>query len=272
MNQHSPTISIITVVRNGEAFIEHTIQSIVEQTYRNVEYIIIDGNSTDQTVPIIKKYADKIKYWISEKDNGIYDAMNKGIKAATGDWLLFINADDFLVNNTIIEEVAPFLAKSKSQVVYGDVLLVYPVGPEKLKGAEWNKVKNHFRNIRMNLSHQGIFHSRALFKNRLYDTTFKITADYDLLLGYLKDNDPEYLPLTIAKMRATGVSATSSDIQLLKEIRRAQLNNKIYKFVPSMAWIASAMQLAFNDRIIKLIGIERKDQLKKLLGKLGVKK
>lgn len=268
MQNNHPTISIITVVRNGEKYIEHTIQSIVGQTYDGVEYIIIDGNSTDQTVPIIKKYSDKIKYWISEPDKGIYDAMNKGIRASTGDWLLFINADDFLVDHTVIEKAVPFLARCKSMVAYGDVLLIYNTGPEKLKGAAWDQVKFHFRNIRMNLSHQGIFHSKALFKDRLYDTSFKITADYDLLLSYLKDHDPEYLPVTISKMRATGVSATSSDFQLFKEIRRAQINNKIYKFVPSLPWIASALQLSFNDRIIKLIGIERKDQIKKLLSSL----
>jgi glycosyltransferase involved in cell wall biosynthesis len=264
----TPVISVITVVRNGEKHVEETIQSIIQQTYPHVEYIIIDGNSTDSTVSIIKKYADRIHYWISEKDKGIYDAMNKGIKVSTGEWLIFINADDYLAGPNVIADAVPFLVNTKSKVVYGNVLLIYESGPEKLRGSEWKDISFHFRNIRMNISHQGIFHSRALFKDRLYDPTFKITADYDLLLSYLKNHDPLYLPQTVAKMRATGVSASSSDFKLLNEIRQAQINNGIYRSVPSIAWFKSAITLILNDRIIKLIGIERKDKLKRIKARL----
>ena len=100
-----PKISIITVSYNAVATIEQTILSVINQTYENIEYIIIDGGSTDGTIDIIKKYKDKISYWVSEQDNGIYDAMNKGIDVATGDYIQFLNADDCLVNKEIIKIV-----------------------------------------------------------------------------------------------------------------------------------------------------------------------
>lgn len=270
MSQRGPKISVITVVRNGEKHIEDTIRSIVNQTYNNFEYIIIDGKSSDSTANIISLYESQITYWVSESDNGIYDAMNKGVRAATGDWLLFINADDFLFANDVLEKAAVLLANCKAKLAYGQVRRIYPGGDEQMVGAEWDQLKWYCRNIRMNISHQGTFHSSELFRNRLYDTSFRIAADYDLLLSYLKDHDPEYLPFTIAKMRTEGVSATSGDFMLLSEIRRAQLNNGIYKVIPSFSWFKSAFQLAFNDRIIKLIGIERKDKLKQLIHRLKV--
>jgi len=95
--QNKPLISIITVVFNSEKYIEETILSIINQTYQNIEYIIIDGGSTDSTIDIIKKYENKISYWISEKDGGVYDAMNKGIKVSNGEWINFINAGDRLL-------------------------------------------------------------------------------------------------------------------------------------------------------------------------------
>ena len=206
MNDQLPIISVITVVRNGESHIEQTITSIVNQTYKHLEYIIIDGNSTDKTVEIIKKYDDKISYWVSEKDGGIYDAMNKGIQKATGSWLLFINADDFLLDNDTLSEVAPYLSQTDSLVAYGDVAIIYASGTEIVRGDEWHNLKDYFLNVRMNISHQGEFHAAKLFENRLYDTQFKIVADYDILLSYLKYHDAFHIPLTVAKMRAIGVS------------------------------------------------------------------
>ena len=102
---NNPKISVVTVCYNAVDLIEETILSVINQTYRNVEYIIIDGASTDGTVDIINKYRDKIAYFVSEPDKGIYDAMNKGIKVATGEWLNFMNAGDVFSSNTIVSEV-----------------------------------------------------------------------------------------------------------------------------------------------------------------------
>ena len=100
-----PLISIITVVFNGEKKLEKTISSVINQTYDNLEYIVIDGSSKDGTIDIIKKYEDKINYWVSEKDSGIYEAMNKGILASKGDYINFMNAGDFFTRKNLVSEV-----------------------------------------------------------------------------------------------------------------------------------------------------------------------
>ena len=106
-----PKITIVTISYNIVTYIEKTILSVVNQTYPNIEYIVIDGGSTDGTLDVIKKYSDKITYWVSESDKGIYDAMNKGIDAATGDWINFMNAGDVFYHNNVIDEIIPFLTK-----------------------------------------------------------------------------------------------------------------------------------------------------------------
>jgi glycosyltransferase involved in cell wall biosynthesis len=100
------TISVITVVYNGQDYLEETIQTVLKQTYQNKEYIIIDGGSLDDTVEIIKKYEDSIDYWISEPDNGIADAMNKGLKVAQGDYILFLHSDDYFLENNTLEKAS----------------------------------------------------------------------------------------------------------------------------------------------------------------------
>lgn len=118
--ENKPLISIITVVYNGEKYLEETIQSVINQTYDNVEYIIIDGGSTDGTLDIIKKYKNQIDYWVSEKDSGIYDAMNKGIQSALGKWINFMNAGDkFFATVTISKFIS---CKDDADLVYSDTL------------------------------------------------------------------------------------------------------------------------------------------------------
>ena len=114
-----PKISIVTISYNIVSSIEKTILSVISQTYSNIEYIVIDGGSTDGTVDIIKKYSNKISYWVSERDKGIYDAMNKGIEAATGDWINFMNAGDLFFHNNVISEIIPFL-DNNVDIIYGD--------------------------------------------------------------------------------------------------------------------------------------------------------
>src|SRR5262245_19759519 len=115
---NKPLVSIITVAYNADRFIEKTIQSVLSQTYSPIEYIIIDGGSTDNTADVIKKYADRIAYWYSEKDNGISDAFNKGLNKATGDIIGIINADDWYESDTIEKVVNNF---GDSDVTYGDL-------------------------------------------------------------------------------------------------------------------------------------------------------
>ncbi len=122
-----PKVSIITVVYNGIAHLEQTIQSVLNQTYDNVEYIIIDGGSTDGTVELIKKYEESIAYWVSESDGGIYDAMNKGISNATGEIVGLINADDWYETGTI-EKVVETFQNSEVDVVHGSMEIISKMG------------------------------------------------------------------------------------------------------------------------------------------------
>lgn len=124
--KNNPLISVVTVSYNAVSTIEQTILSVINQTYPHIEYIIIDGGSTDGTVDIIKKYADKIAYWVSEPDKGIYDAMNKGIKVATGEWINFMNSGDCLYRNDTIEKI---LNKSSTtnnvSIIYGKTMKIF---------------------------------------------------------------------------------------------------------------------------------------------------
>lgn len=267
LNEMDPKISIITVVRNGKDYIEQTIQSIVGQTYSNIEYIIIDGNSTDGTVDVIKEYHKSIHYWVSEKDKGIYDAMNKGVAAASGEWLLFINSDDYLATPVAIEEAVKYLKEATNQIVYGNIIYLYPSDMEVFYAPEWESVKYRFRNVAMYLAHQATFHSRKLFNSEQFDTSFRIAGDYDFLLRHLKNHEATHIPVTIAKMRAGGLSYSVSKIELFQETRRVQIKNGIYKFFPGLPWIMSAAKVVVVDRIIKTFGVNGKDKIKKFLGK-----
>ena len=125
-------ISIITVVFNGKKTIKDTINSVLSQTYKNIEYIIIDGNSNDGTIEIIKSYGDKISHFISESDNGIYDAMNKGIKLSTGDIVGILNSDDFYIDNKVIAKVAKEFNDKKVDSMYADLVYVKPENLDKV--------------------------------------------------------------------------------------------------------------------------------------------
>lgn len=166
MNQDYPLLSVITVVLEGEIFIEQTIQSVLKQVYPNVEYIIIDGGSTDGTIDIIKRYEHAIDYWVSEPDKGIYDAMNKGIQVAFGNALLFLNAGDYFVGNVIGHNL--------------DIPSFLPVKYYNV----FNKLTNMFiKSEKYGLPncHQGIvFENKGIY----YDLDYNISSDYDFFLKH----------------------------------------------------------------------------------------
>lgn len=179
----NPKISIITASYNAVSTIEKTILSIINQTYPNIEYIIIDGGSTDGTVDIIKKYEDKIAYWISEPDKGIYDAWNKGLNVAHGDWIEFIGADDFLLNNiskdlyTLLQDqdIANFdLITAKGKLINKSGKFLKYCGEE----FSWTTFRKY-----MNICHGATLHNKNLF-NQIgsFDTQYRYSADYELIL------------------------------------------------------------------------------------------
>jgi glycosyltransferase involved in cell wall biosynthesis len=182
---NKPLITIVTVVFNGEAYLEESILSVINQTYDNVEYVVIDGASSDGTLDIIKKYEGAIDYWVSERDIGIFDAMNKGIKVAGGLFIGFVNADDYFYSNTV-SNLTSGLAEREFDYTFGSVDMIKTNGEYietfcPILKAELNRFKGEY--ISMPSPHQAIFIKRKIL-NELggFDLQFKLAADYDLIL------------------------------------------------------------------------------------------
>lgn len=175
-----PEISIITVSYNSYSTIERTIQSVIDQSYPNKEFIIIDGNSNDGTVDIIKKYRNEVNVFISEPDNGIPHALNKGIHLAKGEWLYFLSSDDILFDNQVLERIAKHLEGCEG-LVYGDVVMK---STGKVFGGEYDIKKT----ITTNICHQAQFYNKNIFsKIGNYNTKYKLLSDYDHTLRIFRD-------------------------------------------------------------------------------------
>lgn len=173
-------ISIITVCYNSEKTIERAIKSVIVQGYREVEYIVIDGGSTDNTCDIIQKYENAITYWVSEPDQGIYDAMNKGIAASTGDIIAFLNSDDWYESNTF-ERVKEYFSESDADMVSGCICCVRNGERSIIHSKEQDNADDYFLDI--GFPHPALFVRAKLFKRYgAFDTDYKIAADYDWML------------------------------------------------------------------------------------------
>ncbi len=183
--ENKPVISIITVVYNSEKWIEKTIQSIINQSYVNIEYIVVDGDSEDQTVEIIKKYTDYIDYWVSEFDNGLYDAMNKGLNLATGDYVWFINSGDLIYSLTSLNQI---LSKETSfaDFYYGETLLIdeneKPIGMRRHKAPQELNWMSFAKG--MKVSHQAMIVKKEIVQP--YVLKYNYSADYDWAVKALK--------------------------------------------------------------------------------------
>lgn len=235
-------ISIITVSYNSSKTIKDTIESVLSQSYTDIEYIIVDGNSSDNTVEIIKSYEPKFEgslNWISEPDKGLYDAMNKGIKMATGDVVGIVNSDDFYHRTDIIDKVANVFASTNDiQCVYGDVRFVNPDNLDK--SVRYYRAKNFSpKRFRFGFMppHPTFFTYKSNFDRfGYYKIDYKIAADYELLIRFLHKNKlkSKYINIDVMKMRMGGVSTASlkSNLILNREIVRACRENDIYTNLP----------------------------------------
>lgn len=203
-------ISVITVCFNAEKCIEETIQSVLSQTYDGYEYIIVDGNSKDSTLAIIEKYKPlfdekKVKLTvISESDRGIYDAMNKGARLASGDWIIYMNAGDTFFNDQVLSHVFSE-KKHNCDVLYGNVLLKDGKYYKKCDLADVSTI-----NFKMPFFHQGIFTRRDTLLQFGFDERYKISGDYDLFVRmYMADKKFCLLENIIAVYELNGVSETN---------------------------------------------------------------
>ncbi len=194
MKSEKIKVSIITVCRNSEESIEATIQSVINQTYPNIEYIIIDGKSTDGTLNIVRKYEEKISKIVSEKDEGIYDAMNKGIRVANGEIIHFLNCGDYFCDNQVIEKIVEvFINNRDCAFIYGDYYLYNENKTEFIVGYR----KNITHIISQGINHQSTFVRRAVFDYGLFDTSYPIYSDFDWLLNLLIKHQVHILYINI---------------------------------------------------------------------------
>lgn len=227
MNRYNeiPLVTVVTVTFNCEKLIETTIRSVRSQTYSNKEYIIVDGYSTDGTVGIIKKYEDCIAQFISERDNGIYDAINKGIRLASpkSRYITFINAGDIYIDNDVIQNMVA-RAKSARANLYGNI----SVNGKVLDAPRTLSLFCLSTNM---VCHQACFFRTKTHRKFLYDTQYKIAADYKLLLELIRAGEPfEKIDLTVAEMDVSGVSHSQRKLLLTEKDKIRKLYPEVYLY------------------------------------------
>ena len=218
------TLSIITVNLNNREGLQRTIDSVVGQTFTDYEWIVIDGGSTDGSRELIEQYADHFAYWCSEPDKGIYNAMNKGIAHAKGEWLQFLNSGDWLYEDTTLEKV--FSKEYEADVLYGDI--------KKQTNDEKSDLKFYPDHLTLHffyesaLCHQSSLFKRHLFNNNYYNENLKIASDWEFTLKLYSENYKFYhIPIIIAVYTTDGISSTLED-ENIKERKRVLLD-----YVPS---------------------------------------
>lgn len=248
-------ISVVTATYNSASTVEDTLRSVLSQTYGNVEHIIVDGQSSDETMAIIRHYADQYHQrglelrWISEADRGIYDAMNKGINLASGEIVGLLNSDDFFTSPTVLEAVAREFGDIDA--VYGDIHYVHP---DRLgKCVRYYSSKNFTRSrMRMGFmpAHPSFYCRRDIYRTYgLFDTDFKIAADFEQLLRliYINNIRTRYIPMDFVTMRTGGASSSGfgSHRRIYAEHRRAYHKNNVPSnfFLESLRYLSKIVEV-----------------------------
>lgn len=216
-------ISIIVATYNAEQVFEDLVRSIIPQKTNDIEFIVIDGGSKDRTVDIIERYYSIIDYWVSEPDKGIYDAWNKGIRAATGEWIMFLGADDMLFQNALLDYRKVMDENLEVNYITSKVQLI-DFNKRKLKivGNAWSsKMK-----IYCDIVHVGSMHKRILFEKKgNFDISYKSSGDYDFLLRCYDIITPYFLPKLTINVRIGGISR-KFNLKILKESLSLKIKNK----------------------------------------------
>tara|TARA_B110000908_G_C10241447_1_gene446335 strand:- start:740 stop:1489 length:750 start_codon:yes stop_codon:yes gene_type:complete len=223
----TPLVSIITVVYNGAKTLEQTIQSVINQTYQNIEYIIIDGGSTDGTLEIIKKYEKHISYWHSKPDKGLYDAMNIGIGMATGELIGMINSDDWYELNAAELMVTAYQKHPKKTIFHANRYDIDDNDTKTIK--KHNPSAFKFKYYGMTYNHPSMFIARSEYKKHLYNIELIALSDYQFVLeSYLRDKSIfYYVDKAIVNYRLDGISGQMSVPLKLKEGWKSRSNSKL---------------------------------------------
>ena len=230
-------VSIVTASYNSGSTLEDTIKSVLSQSYNNIEYIIVDGNSSDNTIDVVKKYEPlfhgRLK-WISEKDNGIYDAMNKGIRMSTGDIVGILNSDDYFTDNDVVDKFVTQFETPDLDAVYGDVHFIRDGQPEKcIRYYSSKRFTPRWLRFGFMPAHPSFYCRRDVFVNAgLYKTDYAIGSDYEMMVRLFKvyGIKTKYIPMDFVTMRVGGASTRNvqSRIQLIKDDVRGCRENGIY--------------------------------------------
>lgn len=222
-----PRVSIVTVALNNRAHIGDTIRSVLSQTYSSIEYVIVDGGSTDGTVDVIRAHEGRIAAWMSESDQGIADAFNKGLARTSGDYILFLNSDDWLADPEAVSKAMDAAAKSAYPgVIFGDCDIVDRDSGRVLRrlSMEWSPLA--FRLGRM-INHPALFTHRSYFeKYGTFDISYRIAMDFELLLRGIFQSRVVHLPMVLTNMRSGGASMLDRE-RVVGEIVRALKENGV---------------------------------------------
>lgn len=229
-------VSVITVTYNSAGTLKDTIDSVLGQTYRNIEYIIVDGGSMDGTMDVVRAYEPEFEgrlIWISEKDHGIYDAMNKGISMATGDVVGILNSDDYFTSIHVVEHLVATFQKTNIDAVYGDVHFINNESGKCIRYYSSYMFRPSFLRFGFMPAHPSFYCRKEIFNQAgLYKTDYKIGADYEMMVRlFVKQRiHTKYIPLDFVTMRTGGVSTRNikSKLILIKEDVRACKENGVY--------------------------------------------
>lgn len=271
-----PVITVIVSVYNGVSTLQQCIDSVCNQTYAYKELIVIDGGSTDGSVELIKANCHQIAYSISEPDNGIYGAWNKGLAYATGDWICFIGSDDFLWSDDVFHRIASKLVDLPEhfKVAYGQIMLLNNVGDALYRmGIPWEQVKARFKQL-MSLPHPAVLHRRSLFaEHGNFDESYRIAGDYEMLLRELITKDAFFVPdIVVTGMRQGGISSNPiNNVRALNEVRAAQRKNglrysgRLWQLTMVRAYVGLAMSKVLGIRNARIL----LNAVRRLIGPTG---
>lgn len=237
-----PLLSVITVVFNNAKTLEGGILSVLDQTYQNVEYIIIDGGSTDGSLDIINRYENKIDYWVSEPDRGIYHAMNKGIGLAHGDWIHLLNSDDFYAHNDCLAKAAAILKNPEINFYYFTLIFEDLTGRRRKQKYPFNFL-NHLKLFySAYLPHPTLFVAKNQYEEiGVFDAQFNVAADHDLILRLCRRYRPVFVDLSMTVMRDGGHSSRDW-AKTARDFRNVTIKNGL------PVWIA---ELFFRFKLFK---------------------
>lgn len=249
---YQPLITVITAVRNNYNSIERAIMSVITQSYSRIEYIIIDGASSDGTVEVLQKYNDYIDHWMSEPDTGIYSAWNKGLKLANGEWVCFLGADDYFCDPSSLEKFVSFMSNSLTKdiaLVYGGLDYVDPTGSViGTSRVPWKTARQGFY-VKMMIPHVGALHNRFLFDEfGNFDESFRIAGDYEFLLRIFERYEALYAPdIVQAAMSVGGLSSTTANWPALwLEVQKAKEMHPSNRFEFGMGYAIATLSIVHS--------------------------